>query len=140
MLFVYCEVCGLLKYAFGNDKDKYKYCPICNNLLNYRESDIKNNPQITKMSREEKNKFIEDISGKPIDLKYANKLIEYDTKIRNKNHSNIKIKTQISCPYCKSTNCKKIGVVGRSVSVGLFGLGSKKIGKQFHCNNCKADF
>ena len=45
-----------------------------------------------------------------------------------------------SCPYCKSTNLRKIGVVGRSVSVGLFGLASGKIGKQWHCNNCNSDF
>lgn len=44
------------------------------------------------------------------------------------------------CPYCKSSNCKKIGVVGRSVSVGLFGLASGKVGKQWHCNKCSSDF
>ena len=47
---------------------------------------------------------------------------------------------RVSCPYCKSTNVKKISVVSRGVSVGLFGLASKKIGKQFHCNQCKSDF
>lgn len=46
----------------------------------------------------------------------------------------------ITCPYCQSTNTKKIGVIGRSVSTGLFGFGSSKIGKQWHCNNCKSDF
>lgn len=49
-------------------------------------------------------------------------------------------KPTITCPYCQSTNTKKIGVVGRSVSFGLFGFGSSKMGKQWHCNNCKADF
>lgn len=47
---------------------------------------------------------------------------------------------KITCPYCQSTNTKKIGIVSRSVSAGLFGLGSKKIGKQWHCNNCNSDF
>ena len=47
---------------------------------------------------------------------------------------------EITCPYCKSTNTKKIGVISRSVSVGLFGLGSKKINRQWHCNNCGSDF
>lgn len=46
----------------------------------------------------------------------------------------------ITCPYCQSTNCKKIGIVGRSISFGLFGFGSSKVGKQWHCNNCKSDF
>lgn len=46
----------------------------------------------------------------------------------------------ITCPYCKSTNTSKIGVVGRSVSFGLFGFGSSKVGKQWHCSSCKSDF
>lgn len=44
------------------------------------------------------------------------------------------------CPYCQSTNLKKITVSDRFISVGLFGLASKKIGKQWHCNNCNSDF
>ena len=46
----------------------------------------------------------------------------------------------VSCPYCKATNVKKIGVGSRLISTGLFGLGSKKIGKQWHCNKCGSDF
>lgn len=44
------------------------------------------------------------------------------------------------CPYCQSSNVAKISTAGRVVSVGLFGLASGKIGKQWHCNNCKSDF
>ncbi len=46
----------------------------------------------------------------------------------------------VKCPYCSSTNTSKISMVGRVVSTGLFGLGSKKIGKQHHCNKCNSDF
>ena len=46
----------------------------------------------------------------------------------------------VTCPYCKSTNVSKISVANRTVSVGLFGLESSKIGKQWHCNNCNSDF
>ena len=49
-------------------------------------------------------------------------------------------KPTVECPYCKSTDTKKIGVVGRSMSFGLFGFGSSKVGKQWHCNKCKSDF
>lgn len=40
------------------------------------------------------------------------------------------------CTYCGSTNIRKIGVLNRVISTELWGLGSKKIGKQFHCNHC----
>lgn len=46
----------------------------------------------------------------------------------------------ITCPYCKSSNTKKISTMSRMFSGGLFGLGSKKIGKQWHCNSCGSDF
>lgn len=40
------------------------------------------------------------------------------------------------CPSCGSANVSKIGVVNRTVSTGLFGLASSKIGKTHKCNNC----
>lgn len=46
----------------------------------------------------------------------------------------------ITCPYCQSTNTKKISTTGRMVSTGLFGLASGKVGKQWHCNKCSSDF
>ena len=46
----------------------------------------------------------------------------------------------IECPYCHATNVRKVSLAGRAVSAGIFGLGSKKIGKQWHCNKCGSDF
>ena len=44
------------------------------------------------------------------------------------------------CPYCHSTSIKKISAASRTASVIGFGIFSKKIGKQWHCNNCGSDF
>lgn len=46
----------------------------------------------------------------------------------------------IECPYCHATNVRKVSLAGRAMSAGIFGLGSKKIGKQWHCNKCGSDF
>lgn len=46
----------------------------------------------------------------------------------------------VKCPYCQSTDTKKISGTSRFMSTGIFGLASKKIGKQWHCNKCKSDF
>lgn len=46
----------------------------------------------------------------------------------------------VECPYCHSINTSKIGTVSRITSTAMFGLASKKIGKQWHCNNCNSDF
>lgn len=40
------------------------------------------------------------------------------------------------CPTCNSTNVKKISAGAKAVSVGLFGIFSQKVKRQFHCNNC----
>ena len=48
--------------------------------------------------------------------------------------------TAPECPYCHKNNTHKISGIGRWVSSGLFGLGSSKVGKQWHCNNCGSDF
>lgn len=60
--------------------------------------------------------------------------------------ANIKTKQDLAtgkrvvCPYCHSTNTEKIGTVSRAVSISLVGVASSKLGKQWHCNNCKSDF
>lgn len=47
---------------------------------------------------------------------------------------------QVRCPYCNSTRTEKIGAVSRAVSISMTGLASGKIGKQWHCKDCKSDF
>lgn len=46
----------------------------------------------------------------------------------------------ITCPYCKSTNTKKLSTWQRGLSFSFFGFGSSKVGKQWHCNSCGSDF
>ena len=46
----------------------------------------------------------------------------------------------VTCPYCHSTNTKKISQMSRMASIGFWGVFSKKIGKQWHCNECGSDF
>lgn len=44
------------------------------------------------------------------------------------------------CPICGSAKLSKISTLNRAVSASLFGIFSKKIGKQWHCNQCGTDF
>ena len=56
------------------------------------------------------------------------------------NKSN-KTKSTVECPYCHSINTKKITNSSKAVHTALFGVFSlSRNCKQFHCNNCKADF
>lgn len=46
----------------------------------------------------------------------------------------------VACPYCKSTNTTKISATSKAVSVAVWGIFSRKVHKQWHCNSCKSDF
>lgn len=46
----------------------------------------------------------------------------------------------VTCPYCHSTRCSRISILGRIVSVELWGLASNKLGKQWHCEDCGSNF
>lgn len=41
------------------------------------------------------------------------------------------------CPHCNSTKIERISTVNRAVSIGMTGLASGKIGKQYKCKSCK---
>lgn len=43
-----------------------------------------------------------------------------------------------TCPTCGSTNVRHISTLNRAVSIGVFGLFSSKIGKNYECLNCKS--
>ena len=45
------------------------------------------------------------------------------------------------CPYCNSTDLKKISGFSKVGNVALFGIfAASKVGKNYHCNNCKSNF
>ena len=50
-------------------------------------------------------------------------------------------KPTVPCPYCQSTNTKKISGLSKAGSVALFGIFALgKTTKQWHCNECGSDF
>lgn len=50
-------------------------------------------------------------------------------------------KPTVECPYCHSTNTKKISGMSKAGSVALFGIfAAGKVSKQWHCNDCSSDF
>lgn len=47
----------------------------------------------------------------------------------------------IECPYCHSTDTKKITNTSKAIHTALFGVFSiGRNSKNFHCNNCNSDF
>ncbi len=81
---------------------------------------------------------------KPIILENNN--YEYDEEYweRINQHTinkNILTKPTVECPYCHSTNTKKITNTSKAVHTALFGIFSvSRNSKQWHCNKCNSDF
>ena len=80
---------------------------------------------------------------KQLALKYYHNIkSQENAKERAKERKQSKAYTisRVKCPYCKSTNTKKLSVTSKAGSVAMFGLMSNKVGKQWHCNSCGSDF
>lgn len=132
----FCERCGYLKGALNNSR----ICPCCGYTLIdselsfesfmalsddelYRYSEAHLDPSVSTSEYFRKYKAWNEALSAKIDREHA----EF-----NRDHP--------ECPYCHTRNTKRISTSSRLLSVGLFGLGSKKIGKQWHCDNCNSDF
>lgn len=47
----------------------------------------------------------------------------------------------VTCPFCQSTNCKKISTASKIGKVTMFGiLAAGAVSKTWHCNNCGSNF
>lgn len=46
----------------------------------------------------------------------------------------------VECPYCHSTDTKKISNTSKVVNTAMFGIFGAKRFKEWHCNNCGSDF
>lgn len=60
----------------------------------------------------------------------------YEESLRNTNSA-----LTVECPYCHSTNTKKISGLAKGLKVAFWGnAAAGQIAKQWHCNNCGSDF
>lgn len=115
-----CDKCSAMISLEDKEVIRERNCPNCNEALDY----------LISMEFNDNQELVREYS-------YNGNIIEHKKPIK---YSNTNSKPSVTCPYCNSTNCKKLGAISRGVSFGLFGFGSGKIGKQWHCNDCKSDF
>lgn len=62
---------------------------------------------------------------------------------QKKNDEEIIFKSEntVTCPFCQSTNCKKISGASKIGKVALFGVfAAGNVSKTWHCNNCGSNF
>ena len=111
-----------------------KICPKCKNNLYETQVSI-NEIKILFSVSHDNNFLMSMIKLKEKDpIEYQLKMSQFKTQL-NKQESN-----QIKCPYCHSTNTKKISTTSKVVNTALFGIFGQKRKHQWHCNNCNSDF
>lgn len=131
-----CPKCGKII-----NNDNATFCPVCGNILNkstHPQKNIKSFsicPNCGKQYLYEMN-HCNECGYKTED--YTKEMKDLEEVIYSEKSNPPKL--QVTCPYCNSTNTKKISTASRTVSILGFGILSKKIGKQWHCNNCGSDF
>lgn len=143
---LFCEKCNI--YHFPNfEEDTPKTCSHCDTELIITDisyEDYKEMPK-SKRCKQCKRKYPKIFIKCPKCNKQLIKLSTENAAASKQlptiiNSPNSNQQTQPKCPYCNSTDIKKITTVNRAISVSAFGLASSKVGKQWHCNNCKSDF
>lgn len=147
-MLCYCKKCGRIVQESKNET--IQTCDYCHNALDYVPDEYLSGDSKSVITKSNKNRLIEDyIKSSP---EFDQYLFEHrDQDMFNKRMSDRakmahgkavleEASRRVTCSYCGSSNVKKISFTSRTISTGLFGLGSKKIGKQWHCNNCGSDF
>lgn len=130
--YPFCECCGYEEvvvegqYEFRDDYEKIE-----------KENPQMEDEEIRKIVREKhREKYA---YNSPVFSRVANAhRIEYEKEQASKpiRVSDSTLQSLPHCPTCNSTNIKKISAGAKAVSVGLFGIFSQKVKRQFHCNNC----
>lgn len=159
-----CQRCGTVEIFSEKSINNKRHCPFCDFIMRYyhqyngmegfeRECQIdkqcktwkdvvrKNyaKPRHRDDELYKKREMAEEKSYKRSYNKHKKQNNEF-MKLKNNFSVSTPTKPTVECPYCHSTNTKKISTFGRVFSTEFLGLGSSKVGKQWHCNNCNSDF
>ena len=141
-------VCQHCQTYFFTDLEETNCCPHCNSQLEISDITYENYKSMPKVKKCKncKRKYPKIFIKCP---KCNQQLIKLSTENKQLDKQVNEIKKEIQeyqenqsnipkCPTCGSTNVKHISTLNRAVSIGVFGLFSSKIGKNYECLNCKA--
>lgn len=152
-MLYYCKKCGrIVQEDYGNKEQK---CDYCQSSLYPVPNEYTIEGLGTVVDKDLKEQFINEyIKSSP---EFDPDLFEHrDEDLNNRRRENeAKIahgkailegtdkgnKFSAECPYCHSTNTKKISTFSKVWSMhwlGMYSIGS--IAKEWHCNNCNSDF
>lgn len=131
-------------YPFEFENKPIDICPYCKNSIedtNLSEDDFDLIDDVSDSDRQFLEAMIKLKKNDPIE--YQLKMSQFKANLKQQEQvqeSRVEENT-IHCPYCNSTNVKKITTTSKAVHTAIFGIFSMgRNSKQWHCNDCKSDF
>ena len=118
-------------------------CPFCNETLTDIPISDDDFLCIRKISNYDRNFLQAMIELKQKDpIEYQLKMSQFRTQAQQQEsiQKQQSEQSKVHCPYCNSTNVKKIIGTERVASVAMLGIFSKKINKSFKCGSCGGTF
>lgn len=130
-------------YPFEIKSNNEYICPYCNNKLLdtfITENEFDLIEDVSDSDRQFLEAMIELKKNDPIE--YQLKMSQFKANLKQQESSKVvEEDNRPKCPYCNSTNIKKITTGSKVAHTALFGIFSmSRNSKQWHCNNCKSDF
>lgn len=120
---------------------KNMICPFCKNKLEetiVTEDEIDFLGEASNYNRQFLEAMINLKQSDPIEFQL--KMSQFKANLGQQESNKAQTDNKVHCKYCNSTNVKKISGLSKAGSVALWGIFSKKVHNEFHCNNCGADF
>jgi len=130
-------------YPFEFENKPIDICPYCKNSIedtNLSEDDFDLIDDVSDSDRQFLEAMIELKKNDPIE--YQLKMSQFKANLKQQEKSKkVEKDNQVHCPYCNSTNIKKITTGSKVTHTALFGIFSmSRNSKQWHCRQCGSDF
>lgn len=123
------------------------YCTKCQRTVTFNsQEEINIICKVCKSKMEQKPPYVVNLKDEEEKIK---RNLNYVNNINKKNRYNAykaqpvqetPTKPVVTCPYCNSTNTKKISLTAKAVNTALFGILGTKRHKQWHCNKCGSEW
>ena len=116
-------------------------CPFCKNKLievKISEDEIDLLGEVSNYNRNFLEQMIQLKETDPIE--YQLKMSQFKTQLSQQENSEIQNSNVPKCPTCSSTKIHKISGLSKAGSVAMWGIFSRKVHKQWHCDSCGTDF
>ena len=73
-------------------------------------------------------------------IKFQSRMFQFKTQLAQQENNKAKNDNTPKCPICGSANIKKISDLSKAGSVAMWGIFSRKVHKQWHCDHCDSEF